>query len=48
MSDRNKEDVGQMDNSCGYWTEAGWIIPREKEEINREGRSTLYSFSVAV
>lgn len=48
MSDRNKEDVGQMDNSCGYWTKAGWIIPREKEEINREGRSTLYSFSVAV
>ena len=38
MSDRNKEGVGQMDNSCGYCTEAGWIIPREKEEINREGR----------
>ena len=48
VSDRNKEGVGQMDNSCGYWTEAGWIIPRKKEEVNREGRSALYWFSVAV
>lgn len=48
MSDRNKKGVGQMDSSCGHWTEEGWIIPREKEEINMEGRSALHSFSVAV
>lgn len=26
---RDKGGVGQMDNSCGYWTEAGWIMQEE-------------------
>lgn len=44
MSDRNKGGAGEMDNSCGYRTDAGWIIPR-KEVINKrkaEGHCTHF------
>lgn len=49
MSDRNKKGVGQMDNSCGHWTEAGWIIPREGgDKYGRQKRTVLIFCSCVI